>query len=256
MSDVYGERSGTGNSLWDYVISKHKNIMMVVCGHECIVKDPGSMNYRADVGQYGNVVHQVMANSQDIDADRGGVGLLLMMRFRDGGKTVDFNYFSPVNDNLAYKRQNQFSITLSEDQESLNADAKAAREVIDVIDALPERITLDTEADIVAARDAYEALTDAQKSFVINLKVLNNAEKALEQLKVESYVYGDVNDDGVVDSMDALMALQGAVGKTNFTNKQYIVADVDASQTLDAADALYILQKAVNKIQQFPVETD
>ena len=120
MNNVYGQYSYTGDTLWPNLASKHKNIRMVICGHDCLTTDPGSLSYRVDKGEQGNTVHQLMVNSQDIDGARGGVGLLLMMRFRDGGKTIDFNYFSPVNDNLAYKTQNQFSVSIPTEELIVN----------------------------------------------------------------------------------------------------------------------------------------
>ena len=116
LGEAYGKYSYAGEYLWPDLVSKHKNIFMVICGHS-ILSDSnlaGCISYREDVGVNGNTVYQVMANAQDIDAARGGVGMLLMMRFRDGGKTIDFNYFSPVNNNLAYRTQNQFSVTIPE----------------------------------------------------------------------------------------------------------------------------------------------
>jgi hypothetical protein len=70
--------------------------------------------------------------------------------------------------------------------------------------------------------------------------------------------YGDVNCDGIVDAVDALMVLRGAVGKIGqeqLTAGQLSIADVDGNEILNAVDALYILQKSVGKIDKFPVET-
>ena len=63
------------------------------------------------------------------------------------------------------------------------ADLNAAKAVDDQIAALGE-ITLDKEADVAAARAAYDALTDVQKALVENLETLTAAEKAIEALKV------------------------------------------------------------------------
>jgi hypothetical protein len=114
LGDRMGKRLPVGDRVWEQLASKHENIFMVICGHDCLVHDPGSLNFREDKGEWGNTVYQVMANPQDIDAARGGVGLLLLLRFSDGGKTVDFHYFSPVHGGLAFKKQNQFSVTLSD----------------------------------------------------------------------------------------------------------------------------------------------
>jgi hypothetical protein len=116
MGNAHGKRLPMGDTVWENLASKHKNIFMVVCGHDSIVDDPGSLNFREDVGLHGNRVYQIMANAQDIDAARGGVGLLLLMGFSKEGRQIHFRYFSPVHHDLAFKKQNQFSITLPEVQ--------------------------------------------------------------------------------------------------------------------------------------------
>lgn len=56
---------------------------------------------------------------------------------------------------------------------------------------------------------------------------------------------GDVNGDGVVDSTDARIALQAAVGKVTLTEKQAAAADMNGDGVVDSTDAREILQKAV-----------
>ncbi len=131
--------------------------------------------------------------------------------------------------------------------------------VVALIGKLPEIITLADKSDIVAARAAYSDLTDSQKLLVTNLDVLENAEKALADLEKglvsETYNYGDLNNDGLIDAVDALMVLKAAVDKLELTKEQAVAADVDGNDAIDAVDALYILKKAVNTIDAFPVET-
>ena len=61
-------------------------------------------------------------------------------------------------------------------------EIKIASAVDELIEAIGE-VTLESEAAIKAARDAYEALTDVQKSYVEKLDVLEAAEAALKELK-------------------------------------------------------------------------
>lgn len=65
---------------------------------------------------------------------------------------------------------------------------------------------------------------------------------------------GDVNNDGIINSSDALMVLQTAVGKISFTSEQTLTADVNGNGERDATDALLILQRVVGKITKVPVE--
>ncbi len=141
------------------------------------------------------------------------------------------------------------------DQEA--ADKAAAKAVIDQINALDVQ-SLDDEPSVVAARGAYDALTDAQKTLVTNLDKLQQAEAAIAQLKEVippvAVTYGDVDGDGKVTASDALEVLKSVVGKVTLTDDQFIAADTDGNGKADATDALNILKKVVGKIDKFPVE--
>ncbi len=134
--------------------------------------------------------------------------------------------------------------------EAIIKDMEAAAKVDAQIDSLNVQ-SLDDEPAVIAARNAYEALTDAQKGYVVNLPKLEEAEAAIEKLKVR---YGDVNNDGTVGALDALLVLQAIVGKIHLTDREFLAADVSGSGNIEALDALYILQIIVGKIDRFPVE--
>lgn len=67
-------------------------------------------------------------------------------------------------------------------------------------------------------------------------------------------IYGDVDGDGKVDVLDALMALQAAAGNIRLTAPQRQAADVDGKPEVSAQDALLILQRATRRMLSFPVE--
>ena len=67
-------------------------------------------------------------------------------------------------------------------------------------------------------------------------------------------LYGDTDENGEVNVTDALLALQGSVGKISLSDSQVTAADVDGDGKITVTDALLILQKAVAKIDAFPVE--
>ena len=71
------------------------------------------------------------------------------------------------------------------DAEAKLADLQAADAVEKLIDAVGT-VTLDSEEAIKAARDAYDALTDAQKELVGNYQTLLDAEAKLAQLKKDA----------------------------------------------------------------------
>lgn len=62
---------------------------------------------------------------------------------------------------------------------------------------------------------------------------------------------GDINLDGEINTADALLALQAAVGKVHFDEKQQSIADVNQDGSVSTGDALLILQMAVGKISEF-----
>ena len=66
--------------------------------------------------------------------------------------------------------------------DALLKDEAAAKKVADLIDAIDEVVTKDSKAGIDAARNAYDALTDAQKELVGNYKKLADAERAYQKL--------------------------------------------------------------------------
>ena len=67
-------------------------------------------------------------------------------------------------------------------------------------------------------------------------------------------LYGDTDGSGDISVTDALLALQGSVGKIGLTDDQAAAADVDGDGKITVTDALLILQKSVGKIDKFPVE--
>ena len=63
---------------------------------------------------------------------------------------------------------------------------------------------------------------------------------------------GDVNGDGKITAMDALMALQAATGKIDLTDEQKVAANVNGDEEVTAEDALVLLQYATQKISKLP----
>ena len=70
-------------------------------------------------------------------------------------------------------------------------------------------------------------------------------------ITVSNITKGDVNDDGFINSADALMVLKAASGKISLSESEIIAADVNNSGTITSADALEILKYASGKIKIF-----
>ena len=258
-SPTTGE-TGHGEEIWQNFVKKHKNIFMVLCGHVTNAKDPGSMAWRQDEGEQGNTVTQVMANAQDIDADRGGVGLLLLLRFTNGGNTIDFNYFSPLN-GLAYKEVNQFRVTLPEGQLITIPDPEYTLR-FDAGGGAPEPAaqTLKEGAAPAAVndprREGYTFLGWFDGDTKVNLSSFTMPAKdvtltAKWEKAAPDYTLGDINDDGYIDSLDALIALRYSVGLEKLSETELLAADVTKDNVIDSLDALDILRKSVGIITQF-----
>lgn len=69
---------------------------------------------------------------------------------------------------------------------------------------------------------------------------------------MENILYGDVNGDGRITSVDALIILRSVVKSRVLSAEEQIPADVDKSGSVTAVDALLVLQFSVKKITSFP----
>ena len=65
---------------------------------------------------------------------------------------------------------------------------------------------------------------------------------------VDANAYGDVNGDGTITVLDALMVLQAINDRLNLTSEEFARADLDGNGTLEAWEALKILQYVSGKI--------
>lgn len=63
----------------------------------------------------------------------------------------------------------------------------------------------------------------------------------------KKYTLGDVNDDGKINAIDAVLILRAAIGKTELTDIQQKAADVNEDKSVNALDAVVVLRKAVGK---------
>ena len=115
------------------------------------------------------------------------------------------------------------------------ADKAAAQIVIDQITAIGD-VTLEKEADIVAARNAYNVLTEDQKAYVTNESVLADAEAMLETLKAEAA------DKAVAAEVDEKIA---AIGEVSLVSESAIVAAREAYDALTEDQKAFVENLAV-----------
>ena len=105
----------------------------------------------------------------------------------------------------------------------VKADLAAAKAVDDVIAAIGT-VSLGSLDKIVAAQEAYDALTDDQKAYVENLNTLETARATYDELKADQ------------DAIDAVEALIAAIGDVTLDSEclNTIAAAKDAYDALDA----------------------
>ncbi|QSH41056.1 metallophosphoesterase [Lentisphaerota bacterium] len=92
-----------GEDIWKKLVSKHKNIKIVICGHT----PPDGLAYVVSKGESGNKVHQMVVNYQHIDD-----GTLRLLQFDKKGKTVEVHDYSPVTGKINDQKDSRLTFKL------------------------------------------------------------------------------------------------------------------------------------------------
>ena len=98
--------------LWEEVISKHQNIVMVLCGH----MDTHRVAHVSFTGDNGNSVETLLFDGSMVERANGCASLVGLLGFHDGSNQVDVNYYSIVKD-AYFCGINQYSIELDWQEE-------------------------------------------------------------------------------------------------------------------------------------------
>ena len=98
--------------LWEEVISKHQNIVMVLCGH----MDTHRVAHVSFTGDNGNSVETLLFDGSMVERANGCASLVGLLGFYDGSNQVDVNYYSIVKD-AYFCGINQYSIELDWQEE-------------------------------------------------------------------------------------------------------------------------------------------
>ena len=105
-----------GDMMWDKFVSQHRNILMVLSGH-----DPYSnIAFRQDRGVNGNLVSQFLVDPQSMDVS---LGMVCMLYFSEDGKDVSVEWIStgktkeaqetnPDAGDVLHKAINQFEFNM------------------------------------------------------------------------------------------------------------------------------------------------
>jgi hypothetical protein len=107
LCDTNDMSANTGNNpqlLWSKLLEKHSNLMLVLSGH---LIGNGSA-HRSDLGEQGNIVHQIFTNFQDWTT--GKEGYLRILRFHPSLNTIEIVTYSPYLN--AYQTSSTYQFTL------------------------------------------------------------------------------------------------------------------------------------------------
>lgn len=96
-----------GDQIWEHLVRKHKNIVLVLCGHT----STDGVLLRHDIGDNGNIISTLLVNPQDIDTWLKGLGTVALLHFRDRDNTVFVRYYSTIKEKYISKSA-QFSFKI------------------------------------------------------------------------------------------------------------------------------------------------
>ncbi len=98
-------RYSRNDSIWQ-MVKKHSNVVLYLGGH-CATD---RVVHRADVGDHGNVIHQILINPQSTDSYMDGLGGIGMLYFTEDGEDVSVEMYSAVHEKY-YREQSQFTFS-------------------------------------------------------------------------------------------------------------------------------------------------
>ncbi|MBE6808565.1 MAG: hypothetical protein E7524_03750 [Ruminococcaceae bacterium] len=106
-NSTYGGGGNDAEEMWDKLIGKYENIVMVLCGH--VSANTAVSTTR--VGENGNVVTQMLVDPQGVDNAIGATGMITLLNFSENGTKVSVETLSTVREKH-FISQGQYEITL------------------------------------------------------------------------------------------------------------------------------------------------
>lgn len=100
--------ANNGDVVWEKLVSKHKNIVLVISGHY----PSDNVIISSNIGDHGNVVQQILCDPQGVDAAQGATGLVLLLHFSKDGTKVSTEYYSPIKEKY-FLKSNQSAFDLN-----------------------------------------------------------------------------------------------------------------------------------------------
>ena len=133
--------NNNGDDMWEKFVSKHENIVLILCGHMA----GNRLVVSKDEGENGNIVTTLLVNTSNVEKNnKSALGMVAMLYFSEDGKNVEVEYYSTITDKY-YRSINQLSFTL------------------DMVGEEPEETTeeISTEEVITEANTTEATQTDA-----------------------------------------------------------------------------------------------
>ncbi|MBP5466938.1 MAG: metallophosphoesterase, partial [Clostridia bacterium] len=103
-----GTQNNNGYSVWEKCASKHKNVIMVLCGHANGVNVVKSEK----IGENGNKVCQISIDESRMEYfGSRQTGVFALLNFAENGNRINVSYYS-ASENRFFRSCNQFSVDL------------------------------------------------------------------------------------------------------------------------------------------------
>ncbi len=105
--------STNGEEMWDLYVRKYENIAVVIAGY---IGFP-DLVYTKKVGDNGNVVTQILCDTQFMDSDdynngsSQGVGMVMILSFKKNSDEIKVNWYSIIR-NQFYRAKNRYIDTM------------------------------------------------------------------------------------------------------------------------------------------------
>jgi PKD repeat protein len=107
-AEAHGVGSGNdGDEMWEKLLKRHSNVFLVLSGH---IGQGDGTGRLAELGINGNLVNQVLSNSQNYP--QGGGGYLRILRFRPSLNQIDVKTYSPHYGVYKTDAENQFTLQI------------------------------------------------------------------------------------------------------------------------------------------------
>lgn len=153
----------------------------------------------------------------------------------------------------------ELSKRLTANEKALTANQKAAAKVDTLIEKLPEDaqdLTLSQSKSVTSAKNAYDKLTDAQKTFVVkdNVTRLNASVAKIAELQAEADKIAD--DKAAAAAVDKLVKALPKTGKVKTSDKAKIEAAEAAYAALTDDQKAYLTTDAEALIASARAELD